>query len=331
MPFCWVEGEGEKEEEGGEAGTGEVLAGRILRSLRARAGARARMGEGEDEERGGGVSGQMEGRGNMGDGNGNGNGKGSGDEDEGGDGNEDKDKDDNTEKTAQTVIFLTGTTRRAVLPRVLREGGIAVEEIVVYETRVDHDFEAKLKKTVRETEEEEFLDEEALAALRETHQQSSEQEEFFFEDLKKQTSGQAGAGAVRWVVMFSGQGARETLRALGWLDDDDESGKVLPPGAGAGAGEDVEEGEEEKRNGGGGRRRNTFMASIGPTTAEYLKSEFGLHVDVCAAKPNGEALREGIERFMLHASCRKAKRTTPHRTDPKRFPSKDVRASSSVA
>lgn len=172
--------------------------------------------------------------------NGEGNGDGNGNEDEDGDGDEDK---------KQKVIFLTGETRRDVVPRVLREGGVAVEEVVVYGTRVDDGFEAELKRGLRETEE------------------------------LVQTSG------VRWIVLFSGQGAREMLRGLGWLDE--ESGRV--------------KGEEERGRKDNSRIRSTFVASIGPTTAEYLKTEFRLQVDVCAKKPTGEALREGIERFMQEA------------------------------
>lgn len=219
MRGCWVEGS--------EAGTGEALARIILPSLRAR----HHHGTGEQAR---GATGQTSTPTSIGDGNGN----------EEGDGR-------------QKVVFLTGETRRDVVPRVLREGGVAVEEVVVYETRVDDGLEAEVRRSLRETE--------GLA----------------------QTSG------VRWVVIFSGQGAKEMLRGLAWLNE-------------GGRAKGEEEGGEGEEGGKGGickdtSRRSTFVASIGPTTADYLKTELGLQVDVCAEKPTGEALREGIERFMQEA------------------------------
>lgn len=261
MPGCWVEGE--------EAGTGEALAGIILRSLRARVRGPSlrchdrerRMGAEERDS----TIGQTEMRKK-----GDGDGDRDEDEDQDGEGNGDKDENENVSNPPK-VIFLTGETRRDIIPRVLREGGVSIEEIVIYETRVDDKFEAQLQSALRDTE--------ALV----------------------QTSG------VRWIVVFSGQGAREMLRGLGWLDG---SGRVKEGWLDEDGSMKGEE-EETRRKGGKDdsrsrsnsrssrrRRRNTFVASIGPTTAEYLKNEFGLQVDVCAQKPTGEALREGIDRFM---------------------------------
>ena len=39
------------------------------------------------------------------------------------------------------------------------------------------------------------------------------------------------------------------------------------------------------------------QAVIGPTTASALEEELGMLVDVVAAKPNPEALAEGIAKF----------------------------------
>lgn len=287
MGGCWVEGE--------EAGTGEALAGIILHSLKARARRcrRKRCERWTGEEEGGSSTihqTETETRER-------GDGGGGGDADQ--DGNKDGDKDENKDadesgnenensdiSKPHKVIFITGETRRDIIPRFLREGGVTVEEIIVYKTRVDDKFEAEFKKVLWETE--------ALT----------------------RTSG------VRWIVVFSGQGAREMLRGLGWLD---ENGRVKEEGWSDEKGR--VKGEEERREGGkddissrsshshngSRRRRSTFVASIGPTTAEYLKTEFGLQVDVCAEKPTGEALREGIERFMRqgHHECFSSNMTTP--------------------
>lgn len=150
----------------------------------------------------------------------------------------------NTENV-QRVLFITGQTRRDVIPRALREAGISVEEVVVYATAIDPLFENTVRETVA------------------TH------------------STDEGVG-IRWVIIFSPQGSRELLRALGWLDEEDqqaETGRMK-----AGVMSDV------------GRR--TFVAGIGPTTREYLEQEFGLRVDVQAGRPSPDGVREGIQGFM---------------------------------
>ncbi|KAL9580515.1 MAG: hypothetical protein Q9212_004450 [Teloschistes hypoglaucus] len=83
---------------------------------------------------------------------------------------------------------------------------------------------------------------------------------------------------VRWIVIFSPTGGESLLRALGLLDK--ESSKVC--GADDSCWID----------------RKTFIASIGPTTSDYMKDTFGLGVDVCAARPRPEGVRQGIEEFM---------------------------------
>ncbi|KAL8634408.1 MAG: hypothetical protein Q9228_007997, partial [Teloschistes exilis] len=83
---------------------------------------------------------------------------------------------------------------------------------------------------------------------------------------------------LRWIVIFSPTGGESLLRALGLLVP--ESSKVR--GADDPCWVD----------------RKTFIASIGPTTSDYMKDNFGFEVDVCAAKPRPEGVRQGIEGFM---------------------------------
>ncbi|KAK8097306.1 uroporphyrinogen-III synthase [Apiospora kogelbergensis] len=95
--------------------------------------------------------------------------------------------------------------------------------------------------------------------------------ESFPNDLKevlRQTSGRRA----RWVVVFSPTGCGSMLRGLDMLKEGDQVGE-LP------------------------KQRTTFIATIGPTTRDYLKRTFGYEPDVCAERPSPEGIWEGITRF----------------------------------
>lgn len=87
-----------------------------------------------------------------------------------------------------------------------------------------------------------------------------------------------------WVVVFSPQGGEEVLKGLGWLDG---------------------EGRLRKRWESG---RIWWVASIGPTTREYLNETYGFCVDVCAEKPSPEGVQLGIERFVRDRDVRRGSR-----------------------
>ncbi|TVY62313.1 Uroporphyrinogen-III synthase [Lachnellula suecica] len=92
-----------------------------------------------------------------------------------------------------------------------------------------------------------------------------------FSALLKQTENKV----LRWVVVFSPTGCEAMLRALGMLDP--KTGRVK---------------KEKARDG------KTYIATIGPTTRDFLKNEFGFEPDVCAEKPSPEGVEAGIEKFM---------------------------------
>lgn len=98
--------------------------------------------------------------------------------------------------------------------------------------------------------------------------------ESFEEDFGRILEETCEAG-VRWVVVFSPTGCEAMLRALGWLDG--ETGRA--------------KGREE-----GGRM--TFVATIGPTTRDYLRESFAFEPDVCAERPSPDGVEEGIRAFM---------------------------------
>lgn len=90
---------------------------------------------------------------------------------------------------------------------------------------------------------------------------------------------------VRWIVVFSPTGCEAMLRALNTLDT--ETGKVKTGERGGGC---------VNRRGKG--RRATYIATIGPTTRDYLRNTFGFEPDICAGKPSPEGIGKAINIFM---------------------------------
>lgn len=88
-----------------------------------------------------------------------------------------------------------------------------------------------------------------------------------------------GNDNVLWVVVFSPTGCEGMLRVLG-----------LGPFGGSDTKVDT--------NIGGGSKRRVLVATIGPTTRDFLKRKFGFEPDVCAESPSPEGVGEGIRRFM---------------------------------
>ncbi|TGO21270.1 hypothetical protein BPAE_0229g00010 [Botrytis paeoniae] len=82
----------------------------------------------------------------------------------------------------------------------------------------------------------------------------------------------------RWVVIFSPTGCDAMLRSLGMLDS--QTGKIKQA-----------DGQEDGK-------RKTLVATIGPTTRDYLKNTFDYEPDVCAEKPSPEGVIEGIKKFL---------------------------------
>jgi uroporphyrinogen-III synthase len=85
------------------------------------------------------------------------------------------------------------------------------------------------------------------------------------------------------VVVFSPQGCEAMLRCLGFIDSEKKLTVV----------------EEEKWRSGPTRSRTQYViATIGPTTRDYLKRTFDFDADVCAAKPSPEGVANGIWEFL---------------------------------
>lgn len=80
----------------------------------------------------------------------------------------------------------------------------------------------------------------------------------------------------QWIVVFSPQGCRAMLRCLGWLDD--HTGRFNA---------------RLIKN----EPLTTFIATIGPTTRDYLVSEFGFEPHVCAEKPSPDGIISAIRSY----------------------------------
>jgi uroporphyrinogen-III synthase len=79
---------------------------------------------------------------------------------------------------------------------------------------------------------------------------------------------------LQWVVVFSPTGCQAMLESLGLLDA--KTGRVDTSAD----------------------RNNIKIATIGPTTRDYLQDEFEFSPDVCAGKPSPDGIAEGIRFFI---------------------------------
>lgn len=97
----------------------------------------------------------------------------------------------------------------------------------------------------------------------------------------------AGDDAIRWIVIFSPAGCESVLRALGHLDE-----KVSKDAARSTA---TSPSTATTRP---STKMRTYIATIGPTTRQHLRDEFGFEADVCAATPTPEGLENALVEFM---------------------------------
>jgi uroporphyrinogen-III synthase len=146
------------------------------------------------------------------------------------------------------LMFLVGEVRRDIIPKVLGNAGIQVEEMVVYETKIREEFKDDI-----------------VVALQNTAEDSA-------------TEQGVSSTPQRWIVIFSPTGCAELLQALGLIDS--STGRCA---------ESLEARLE----------RRTKVATIGPTTRDYLKEAFGFEPDIVASKPSPQGVAQAIETFML--------------------------------
>lgn len=94
-----------------------------------------------------------------------------------------------------------------------------------------------------------------------------------FTDLLR--SAKAARVKEQWVVVFSPQGCEAMLSALDWIDE--KTGQY------SGGKREIVSGPMKTR-----------VATIGPTTRDFLREQLGFEPDVCAETPSAEGLGKGI-------------------------------------
>lgn len=83
----------------------------------------------------------------------------------------------------------------------------------------------------------------------------------------------------QWVVVFSPTGCRAMLETLELLDPQTGKAKATRHDP----------------------YKETLIATIGPTTRDYLMEEFAFSPNVCAPTPSAEGIAEGIHAFLAHS------------------------------
>ncbi|PYI30264.1 tetrapyrrole biosynthesis, uroporphyrinogen III synthase [Aspergillus indologenus CBS 114.80] len=97
-----------------------------------------------------------------------------------------------------------------------------------------------------------------------------------------------------WTVVFSPTGCEAMVRVLETVDAAASSSSSASSVLGGGVGARGEQPDERPET----NHRKFFVATIGPTTRDYLRNRVGFEPDVCAEKPSPEGVGRGIQRFM---------------------------------
>lgn len=148
---------------------------------------------------------------------------------------------------------------------------IAVEEVVVYETGVMDSFEVDFEDAIGKT----------YTPTPTTNTSTGGNNVDIMKGNERDN--------ILWVVVFSPTGCEAMLRVLG-LGPFHHHSHPSHPGS---VSHTQLLDNKRIRNG-----RRVCIATIGPTTRDYLREQFGFEVDVVADKPSPEGLGAAIERFM---------------------------------
>jgi uroporphyrinogen-III synthase len=202
-------------------------------------------------------------------------------------------------ETKPALLFLAGEQHRDIIAKTLMsesqapERRVHVDELVVYETRKLEGFENDFRTAIITGAK--YLDE-VYGSVQGVEQVGcgesprAEQHDATTTvnstggDHAEDISGGRSVGDTMWVVVFSPTGCDAMLRVLR---------NTHTTGSHA-----ANEDEVSAQGTGDGKRRNCFIATIGPTTRDHLRSKYGIEPEVCAEKPSPEGVGSGIINFM---------------------------------
>ncbi|KAK2802138.1 hypothetical protein FQN50_007503 [Emmonsiellopsis sp. PD_5] len=167
----------------------------------------------------------------------------------------------NMKKQKLPLLFLIGEQHRDIIPKTLMDPTLPAQRRIGVEELVVYET------GVMEGFERAFA--EALSGARGDRQNNNNRGERRMGDAD-------GNDRILWVVVFSPTGCEAMLRTLGLIGHGQQ-----------------QQGEGRKEG-----RGDCYIATIGPTTRDHLRVEFGVEPDVCAEVPSPEGVGRGIERFI---------------------------------
>jgi uroporphyrinogen-III synthase len=161
-------------------------------------------------------------------------------------------------KKALPLLFLVGEQRRDIIPKTLMDPTLPEDKQIRVDELVVYDT------CVMESFAKDFA-----------------------AQITRIDSGALGALVVV-VVVFSPSGCEAMLRCLGCIDGEN---KLTEKGKNRGTAPRKVDAQPDGRT-------KYIIVTIGPTTSDYLKKEFGFEADVCAEKPSPEGVGEGVKNFL---------------------------------
>jgi uroporphyrinogen-III synthase len=204
------------------------------------------------------------------------------------------------------LLFLVGDQRRDIIPKTLmspslpREQRVQVDELVVYETGVMASFAEDLDRAIRTCQ-----GQATSATSRPSDEESSEPLQLDGLDSRSRVSN------VIVVVIFSPSGCRDTLQRLGLLDE--KSGKAKAKYLSRPSPDHRDVSSESKTTTNQQADGNVspppppktttenqrfIIATIGPTTRDYMRKQFNFEADICAETPSPEGVGKGIMKYL---------------------------------
>lgn len=214
------------------------------------------------------------------------------------------------------LLFLVGEQRRDIISRTLRSDDrlphekIVVDELVMYEARLSPTFVDDLTRAIDDAFCDTTIQIDSEPRTRESETKMGTMNTRVSEERNEMTK-------TLWIVIFSPTGCRELLGFFGLLGNETSQGngcetidihsETVKTSRANLAAREREDGEahQEKNNHQEEKveRRiqwrgiEIYIATIGPTTKDFLIRSFGFIPHVCAQTPTPQGVADGIRRF----------------------------------